>query len=85
MCIRDSYKDITEQPEEPFVANGVLSSLVNSSKSHLIPGRVCQNLSASFLFGDKSNVSPLTLEIRLKLHTIEGQPQLCLLYTSRCV
>ncbi|KAG2734436.1 hypothetical protein G9P44_002442 [Scheffersomyces stipitis] len=69
------YKDITEQPEEPFVANGVLSSLVNSSKSHLIPGRVCQNLSASFLFGDKSNVSPLTLEIRLKLHTIEGQPQ----------
>ncbi|KAK6457033.1 uncharacterized protein RJT20DRAFT_117010 [Scheffersomyces xylosifermentans] len=67
------YKDITEQPEEPFVANGELSALIASSKTHLIPGRVCQNLSASFLFGDKSSASPLTLEIRLKLHTIEGQ------------
>lgn len=69
------YKDITEQPDEPFVSSGVLSSLVSSSKSHLIPGRVCQNVSASFLFGDKSNASSLTLEIRLKLHTIEGAPQ----------
>lgn len=65
------YKDITEQPDEPFVANGGLSALLGSSKQHLIPGRVCQNLSASFLFGDNSNVSSLTLEIRLKFHTIE--------------
>ncbi|RLV85450.1 hypothetical protein JA9_001875 [Meyerozyma sp. JA9] len=64
------YKDITEQPDEPFVGNGVLSSLMGSAKSHVVPGRVCQNLSASFLFGDK-NSSSLTLEIRLKLHTIE--------------
>lgn len=67
------YKDITEQPDEPFVSNGVLSNLISSSKSHLIPGRVCQNLSASYLFGDKSSSSSLTLEIRLKLHTIEKQ------------
>lgn len=67
------YKDITEQPDEPFVSNGVLSNLINSSKAHLVPGRVCQNLSASYLFGDKSNSSSLTLEIRLKLHTIERQ------------
>lgn len=67
------YKDLTEQPEEPFVSNGQLSSLITSSKTHLIPGRVCQNLSASFLFGDNSNSnSSLTLEIRLKLHTIEA-------------
>lgn len=65
------YKDITEQPEEPFVANGELSSLLSSMKQHLIPGRVCQNLSASFLFGDKANASSLTLEIRLKLHVID--------------
>ncbi|KAK6201297.1 uncharacterized protein RJT21DRAFT_120346 [Scheffersomyces amazonensis] len=69
------YKDVTEQPDEPFVANGIMSGFLNNSKSDLIPGRVCQNLSASFLFGDKANVSPLTLEIRLKLHTIELQPQ----------
>lgn len=66
------YKDITEQPDEPFVSNGELSNLINSSKQLLIPGRVCQNLSATYLFGDKSNASSLTLEIRLKLHTIEG-------------
>lgn len=65
------YKDITEQPDEPFVANGVMSALLASQKQHLIPGRVCQNLSASFLFGDKANTSSLTLEIRLKLHVIE--------------
>lgn len=65
------YKDITEQPDEPFVANGELSSLLSSMKQHLIPGRVCQNLSASFLFGDKANASSLTLEIRLKLHVID--------------
>lgn len=65
------YKDITEQPDEPFVANGELSSLLSSMKQHLIPGRVCQNLSASFLFGDKANASSLTLEVRLKLHVIE--------------
>lgn len=68
------YKDITEQPDEPFVANGVMSSLLSSQKQHLIPGRVCQNLSASFLFGDKASSSSLTLEIRLKLHIIE-KPQ----------
>ncbi|GEQ66398.1 hypothetical protein JCM33374_g61 [Metschnikowia sp. JCM 33374] len=62
------HKDITEQPDEPFVANGVISSLLASSKQDLIPGRVCQNLSASFLFGDKANASSLTLEIRLKFH-----------------
>lgn len=67
------YKDITEQPDEPFVANGIMSGLLNSSKNHLIPGRVCQNLSASYLFGDKSNSSSLTLEIRLKFHTIEKE------------
>ncbi|KAG7665842.1 uncharacterized protein J8A68_000668 [[Candida] subhashii] len=69
------YKDITEQPDEPFVSSGVLSSLINTSKAHLIPGRVCQNVSASFLFGDKTNASSLTLEIRLKLHTIDGPPK----------
>ncbi|KAM9889794.1 hypothetical protein OXX79_011886, partial [Metschnikowia pulcherrima] len=62
------HKDITEQPDEPFVANGVISSLLASSKPDLIPGRVCQNLSASFLFGDKANASSMTLEIRLKFH-----------------
>lgn len=65
------YKDITEQPDEPFVANGVMSGLLSGSKQDLIPGRVCQNLSASFLFGDKANGSSLTLEIRLKLHVID--------------
>lgn len=69
------YKDITEQPDEPFVANGVLSGLISGTKQHLIPGRVCQNLSANFLFGDKSNSSSHTLEIRLKLHTIEKYPE----------
>jgi len=68
------YKDITEQPDEPFVSNGVLSSLVSSKESCLIPGRVCQNVSANFLFGNKKKASSLTLEIRLKLHTIEGAP-----------
>ncbi|SGZ50713.1 CIC11C00000004027 [Sungouiella intermedia] len=65
------YKDVTEQPDEPFVANGVMSSLLTNQKQHLIPGRVCQNLSASFLFGDKANSSSLTLEVRLKLHVID--------------
>lgn len=69
------YKDITEQPDEPFVANGVLSSLLSSGKQHLVPGRVCQNLLASFLFGDKANTSALTLEIRLKLNVIEKNPE----------
>lgn len=64
------YKDVTEQPDEPFVSNGVMLDLLSSTKQHLIPGRVCQNLSASFLFGDKAQASALTLEIRLKLHTI---------------
>ncbi|OBA24509.1 hypothetical protein METBIDRAFT_30760 [Metschnikowia bicuspidata var. bicuspidata NRRL YB-4993] len=62
------HKDITEQPDEPFVANGAISSLLNSNKPDLIPGRVCQNLSASFLFGDQANASAMTLEIRLKFH-----------------
>ncbi|EGW32242.1 uncharacterized protein SPAPADRAFT_66879 [Spathaspora passalidarum NRRL Y-27907] len=65
------YKDLTEQPDEPFVAQGSLTSLVNSKDKTLVPGRVCRNLSASFLFGDKSSVASLTLEIRLKLHTVE--------------
>lgn len=69
------YKDITEQPDEPFVANGVMSSLLSSGKQHLVPGRVCQNLLASFLFGDKANSSSLTLEIRLKLNVIEKHPE----------
>lgn len=65
------YKDITEQPDEPFVANGVMSTLLGTQKQYLVPGRVCQNLSASFLFGDKANSSSLTLEVRLKLHVID--------------
>lgn len=65
------YKDITEQPDEPFVANGIMSSLLTSSKLDLVPGRVCQNLSASILFGNKPNASSLTLEIRLKFHVID--------------
>lgn len=64
------YKDLTEQPDEPFVSNGVLSDLLKSTDGNLIPGRVCQNVSASFLFGNKKQNS-LTLEIRLKFHTIE--------------
>lgn len=70
------YKDLTEQPDEPFVSSGVLSSLITSSKTTLVPGRVCQNLSASFLFGDDADSSSLTLEIRLKLHTINQAPQI---------
>ncbi|KAI3403264.2 hypothetical protein KGF56_003852 [Candida oxycetoniae] len=66
------YKDITEQPDEPFVSNGVFSSLLSSNESCLIPGRVCQNVSANILFGKKGNSASLTLEIRLKLHTIEA-------------
>ncbi|CUM63404.1 uncharacterized protein PRCAT00000978001 [Priceomyces carsonii] len=65
------YKDLTEQPDEPFVSNGVMSTLLYSSKPLLIPGRVCQNLSASYLFGDKQDSCSLTLEIRLMLHSIE--------------
>lgn len=65
------YKDITEQPDEPFVANGVMLALLAAGKPDLIPGRVCQNLSALFLFGDKAALSLLTLEIRLKLHVID--------------
>lgn len=65
------YKDITEQPDEPFVANGVMSSLLTSSKLDLVPGRVCQNLSASILFGNNPNSASLTLEIRLKFHVID--------------
>ncbi|KAI5961696.1 hypothetical protein KGF57_001630 [Candida theae] len=72
------YKDITEQPDEPFVSNGVLSSLVSSKESCLIPGRVCQNVSANFLFGNKKKASSLTLEVRLKLHTIEGSPAMAI-------
>lgn len=68
------YKDITEGPDEPFVGNGVLSALLGSAKPLVVPGRVCQNLSASFLFGDKGT-SSLTLEIRLKLHTIDKLPE----------
>lgn len=64
------HKDITEQPDEPFVANGTVSALLEDSKPDLIPGRVCQNLSASFLFGDKGSSPSLTLEIRLKFHVI---------------
>lgn len=64
------YKDLTEQPDEPFVSNGVLSELLKTQDTNLIPGRVCQNLSASFLFGNKHDNS-LTLEVRLKLHTID--------------
>lgn len=67
------YKDVTEQPDEPFVASGVMSSLLTNQKQNLIPGRVCQNLSASFLFGDKANSSSLTLEVRLKLHVIDKE------------
>lgn len=69
------YKDITEQPDEPFVANGVMSTLLGTQKQHLIPGRVCQNLSASFLFGDKADSSSLTLEVRLKLHVIDKEDE----------
>lgn len=69
------YKDVTEQPDEPFVSNGNLSNLVDSEKSYLVPGRICQNLSTSYLFGDKSNGSALTLEIRLKLHVTEKSEQ----------
>lgn len=65
------YKDLTEQPDEPFVSNGVLSELIKSSSSSLIPGRVCQNVSANFLFGDKKDSSSLTLEVRLKFHAID--------------
>ncbi|RLV90485.1 hypothetical protein JA1_004510 [Spathaspora sp. JA1] len=65
------YKDITEQPDEPFVAQGLLTSLVNSDNTTLVPGRVCRNLSASFLFGNQSSSASLTLEIRLKLHTVD--------------
>lgn len=65
------YKDLTEQPDEPFVSNGILSELLKNSDSNLIPGRVCQNVSASFLFGNKTDSASLTLEVRLKLHTID--------------
>lgn len=65
------HQDITEQPEEPFVLNGVMSEVLAAGKQNLIPGRVCQNLSASFLFGDKAQALGLTLEIRLKLHATE--------------
>lgn len=64
------YKDLTEQPDEPFVSHGILSQLLTTSEPTLVPGRVCQNVSANFLFGNKPSES-LTLEIRLKLHTIE--------------
>ncbi|EGV65983.1 hypothetical protein PSN45_003201 [Yamadazyma tenuis] len=67
------YKDLTEQPDEPFVSHGIFSELLQDSESTLIPGRVCQNVSANFLFGKKSDSSSLTLEIRLKLHTIERE------------
>ncbi|RKP29018.1 hypothetical protein METBISCDRAFT_28572 [Metschnikowia bicuspidata] len=65
------YMDITEQPDEPFVANGIMSALLASSNLDLVPGRVCQNLSASILFGDRPNASSLTLEIRLKFHVLK--------------
>lgn len=67
------YKDITEQPEEPYVANGELSKLLESADTYLIPGKVCQNYSARALFGNSSSVSSHTLEVRLKLHTITSQ------------
>lgn len=68
------YKDVTEMPDEPFVSSGVLSNLLSSQKTSLVPGRVCQNLSANYLFGDQGNRPTLTLEIRVKLHTIEQVP-----------
>lgn len=68
------YKDVTEMPDEPFVSSGVLSNLLGSNKTSLVPGRVCQNLSANYLFGDQGNSPTLTLEIRVKLHTIEQAP-----------
>ena len=45
------YQDISEQPDEPFVANGVISKLLHSNESCLVPGRVCQSLGAGSIFG----------------------------------
>lgn len=65
------YQDISEQPDEPFVANGVISKLLHSNESCLVPGRVCQSLGAGSIFGKKSKMSSETLEIRMQLRTIE--------------
>lgn len=65
------YQDISEQPDEPFVANGVISKLLNSNESCLVPGRVCQSLGAGSIFGKKSKMASETLEIRMQLRTIE--------------
>lgn len=63
------YKDITEQPDEPFVGHGNLSQFLNGNEQRMVAGRVCQNMSAN-LFGDDREAL-WTLEIRLKLNTIE--------------
>ena len=54
-----------------FVANGVISKLLHSNESCLVPGRVCQSLGAGSIFGKKSKMSSETLEIRMQLRTIE--------------
>lgn len=68
------YKDVTEQPDEPFVAGGVASALLGPAEPLLVPGRVCQNVLALFLFGDSAALL-LTLEVRLKLHQTDQAPQ----------
>ncbi|KAL6451697.1 LOW QUALITY PROTEIN: hypothetical protein SBY92_003003 [Candida maltosa Xu316] len=64
------YQDISEQPDEPFVANGVISNLLKSNESCLVPGRT---LGASSIFGNKSRMSAEILEIRMQLRTIQKQ------------
>ncbi|CAN3355210.1 hypothetical protein DICA3_B08702 [Diutina catenulata] len=58
-------KEILEA-DEPFVANGELSSLL-AGQPQLVTGRVCQNLSASALFGGGDAAASSTLEVRLRL------------------
>lgn len=67
------YKDITEQPYEPFVGHGNLSHYLLGTTLKMVAGRVCQNLSASVLFGG-DRASLWTLEVRLKLNTIDKAP-----------
>ena len=50
------YQDISEQPDEPFVANGVISKLLHSNESCLVPGRVCQSLEQDLYLVKVQNV-----------------------------
>lgn len=59
------YKDVLEQPEEPFVRDGSILSILFENGRKYISGKICDNLSLSSVIHDKQEMTTLTLELRL--------------------